>query len=52
VEGAGNICIARGAKLAVLGVKDVVVVTTKDAVLVTNRAHVAELKKLFQNQKK
>lgn len=52
VEGAGNICIARGAKLAVLGVKDVVVVTTKDAVLVTNRAHVGELKKLFQNQKK
>ena len=52
VEGAGNICIARGARLAVLGVKDVVVVTTKDAVLVTNRAHVGELKKLFQNQKK
>ena len=39
--------VAKGAKIALLGVKGLVVVTTKDAVLVVAKDKVAELKKLF-----
>ena len=47
VESADNVCIAKGAKIALLGVKNLVVVSTKDAVLVVDRARAGELKKLF-----
>lgn len=47
VESADNICIAKGPKIALLGVKDLVVVSTKDAVLVVSRSRAGELKKLF-----
>ena len=47
VETAGCTAVAKGAKIALLGVKDLVVVTTKDAVLVVAKDKVAELKKLF-----
>ncbi len=47
VESADNICIAKGPKIALLGVKDLVVVSTKEAVLVVSRARAGELKKLF-----
>ena len=47
VETKGCTAVAKGAKIALLGVKDLVVVTTKDAVLVVAKDKVAELKKLF-----
>lgn len=47
VETDGCTAVAKGAKIALLGVKDLVVVTTKDAVLVVSKNRVAELKKLF-----
>ena len=47
VETDGCTAVAKGAKIALLGVKDLVVVTTKDAVLVVAKSRVAELKKLF-----
>ena len=47
VEADGCTAVATGAKIALLGVKDLVVVTTKDAVLVVAKDKVAELKKLF-----
>lgn len=47
VECSDNVCIAKGAKIALLGVKNLVVVTTRDAVLVVDRARAGELKKLF-----
>ena len=47
VECSDNVCIAKGAKIALLGVKNLVVVSTKDAVLVVDRARAGELKKLF-----
>ena len=47
VETGGCTAVAKGAKIALLGVKDLVVVTTKDAVLVVAKDKVAELKRLF-----
>lgn len=47
VETDGCTAVAKGAKIALLGVKDLVVVTTKDAVLVVAKDKVADLKKLF-----
>lgn len=47
VETDGCTAVAKGAKIALLGVKDLVVVTTNDAVLVVSKKKVAELKKLF-----
>jgi mannose-1-phosphate guanylyltransferase len=48
VEADDNICIARSARIALLGVKNLVVVTTPDAVLVADKSRVTELKKLFR----
>ena len=48
VESIGCTAVAKGARIALLGVKDLVVVTTKDAVLVVAKDKVAELKKLFK----
>ena len=48
VESGGNVCVAKGAKVALLGVKGLVVVTTPDAVLVADKSRVGELKKLFR----
>ena len=47
VEADGNICIARSARISLLGVKNLVVVTTPDSVLVVDKGRVTELKKLF-----
>ena len=47
VDSGGCTAVAKGARIALLGVKDLVVVTTKDAVLVVAKDKVAELKKLF-----
>ena len=47
VEADGNICIARAARISLLGVKNLVVVTTPDAVLVADKLRLAEMKRLF-----
>ena len=48
VEADGNICVARAARISLLGVKNLVVVTTPDAVLVADKSRIAEMKKLFR----
>ena len=47
VESGENICITRGAKVALFGVEGLVVAVTKDAVLVAKKSRVSEMKKLF-----
>ncbi len=47
VEADGNICVARSARISLLGVKNLVVVTTPDSVLVAEKSRIAEMKKLF-----
>ena len=48
VDAAGNICVVRGAPIALLGVSNLVVVTTPQGVLVADKGRLAEMKKLFQ----
>lgn len=52
VEADGNICVARSARISLLGVKNLVVVTTPDAVLVADKSRIAEMKKLFVSRVK
>ena len=47
VEADDNICIARAARISLLGVKNLVVVTTPDAVLVADKSRLGEMKRLF-----
>ncbi|MBQ2623946.1 MAG: mannose-1-phosphate guanylyltransferase [Kiritimatiellae bacterium] len=47
VEAEGNICVARSARISLLGVKNLVVVTTPDAVLVADKSRLTEIKRLF-----
>lgn len=47
IEADDNICVARSARISLLGVKNLVVVTTPDAVLVADKSHLGEMKKLF-----
>ena len=47
VEADGNICVARSARISLLGVKNLVVVTTPDAVLVADKSRLTEIKRLF-----
>ena len=48
VESDGNICVARSARISLLGVKNLVVVTTPDSVLVADKSRITEMKKLFR----
>ena len=48
VESDGNICVARAARISLLGVKNLVVVTTPDSVLVVDKSRLAEMKKLLK----
>ena len=48
VEADGNICVARSARISLLGVKNLVVVTTPDYVLVADKSRITEMKKLFR----
>ena len=48
VEAEGNICVARSARISLLGVKNLVVVTTPDAVLVADKSRLSEMKRLFE----
>lgn len=50
--GQGNLVHADSRMVALAGVSDVIVVETKDAVLVTNRAHVQDVKKIVASLKK
>jgi len=47
VEADDNICVARSARISLLGVKNLVVVTTPDSVLVADKSRITEMKKLF-----
>lgn len=47
VEAEGNICVARSARISLLGVKNLVVVTTPNAVLVADKSRLTDMKKLF-----
>ena len=49
VEADGNICVARSARISLLGVKNLVVVTTPDYVLVADKSRLTEMKKLFKS---
>ena len=51
VEADDNICVARSARISLLGVKNLVVVTTPNYVLVADKGRVAEIKKLFARQR-
>lgn len=46
VESSGNICVSKGPKIRVLGISDLVVVATKDSVLVVPKSRAGELKKI------
>jgi mannose-1-phosphate guanylyltransferase len=48
VEADDNICVARSARISLLGVKGLVVVTTPDSVLVASKSRISEMKKLFK----
>ena len=48
VEADGNICVARSARISLLGVRNLVVVTTPDAVLVADKSRLTDMKKLFR----
>ena len=48
VEADGNICVARSARISLLGVRNLVVVTTPDAVLVADKSRLTDMKKLFK----
>ena len=48
VESEGNICVARSARISLLGVKNLVVITTPDSVLVADKSRISEMKKLFR----
>ena len=47
VEADGNICVARSARISLLGVNNLVVVTTPNFVLVAEKSRLTEMKKLF-----
>lgn len=48
VDSEDNICVARSARISLLGVKNLVVITTPDAVLVADKSKISEMKKLFK----
>ena len=50
VEAEGNICVARSARISLLGVKNLVVVTTPDSVLVADKSRLTDMKKLFSRK--
>ena len=47
VDAESNICVARSARISILGVKGLVVVTTPNFVLVAEKSRLTEMKKLF-----
>jgi len=49
VDSEDNICVAKGAKIALLGARNLVVVSTPDAVLVADKSKLPDMKKLFKD---
>ena len=47
VDSKDNICVARSARISLLGVDNLVIVTTPDSVLVASKDKISEMKKLF-----
>jgi len=47
VDAEENICVSNGVGVSLLGVKNLVVVATRDAVLVADKSRVGDMKKLF-----
>jgi mannose-1-phosphate guanylyltransferase len=52
VESDDNICVARSARISLLGVKGLVVVTTPDSVLVADKSRLGEIKKLLRRRER
>ncbi len=52
VDSEGNICVARSARISLLGVRNLVVVTTPDSVLVADKSRITEMKKIFTSNGK
>jgi mannose-1-phosphate guanylyltransferase/mannose-6-phosphate isomerase len=50
VDSNDNICVARSARISLLGVKGLVVVTTHDSVLVADKSCISEMKKLLKTK--
>jgi len=50
VDSDNNICVARSARISLLGVRNLVVVTTPQSVLVVDKSRVADMKKLFEKR--
>ncbi len=50
VDSDSNICVARSARISLLGVRNLVVVTTPQSVLVVDKSRVADMKKLFEKR--
>ena len=48
VESECNICVARSARISLLGVRNLVIITTPDSVLVADKSKISEMKKLFR----
>ena len=48
VDATDNICVVRGAPISLLGVSNLVVITTPQGVLVADKSRLADMKKLFQ----
>ena len=48
VDAENNICVARSARISLLGVSNLVVVTTPDSVLIADKSKISEMKKLFR----
>ncbi len=48
VDSQDNICVARSARISLLGVKNLVVVTTPDSVLIADKSKISEMKRLFR----
>ena len=48
VEADGNICVARAARISLLGVSNLVVVTTPHSVLVADKSRIGEMKSLVK----
>ena len=47
LDAEGNICVSRGAAISLLGVRNLVVVATRNAVLVADKSRVGDMKKLL-----
>jgi mannose-1-phosphate guanylyltransferase len=52
VDSEGCICVARSARISLLGVKNLVVVTTPDSVIVVDKSRVSDMKRLVAGRRR